>query len=68
MPRPPPDRVSSLYRSGSIVLSIAIIAIGIAMLVVTAARGGGPLASGIVLGVLFCAVGAGRLYLWKDRR
>jgi hypothetical protein len=56
-----------LYRTGSIVLSIAIVALGIAMLVVTAARGGGPLSVGIVVGVLFCALGAGRLFLWRDR-
>ena len=57
-----------MYRKGSIVLSIAIVGLGIAMLVVTAARGGGPASTGIVLGLLFCALGAGRLYLWKDRR
>ena len=56
-----------MYRTGSIVLSVAIVVIGIAMLAVTAARGGGPLSSGVVLGVLLCAFGAGRLYLWKDR-
>ncbi|HEX2086053.1 MAG TPA: hypothetical protein VHF89_10250 [Solirubrobacteraceae bacterium] len=56
-----------MYRTGSIVMSIAIVALGIAMLAVTAARGGGPLSAGVVLGLLFCALGAGRLYLWKDR-
>ena len=56
-----------MYRTGSIVLSIATVAIGIAMLAVTLARGGGPLSAGVVLGLLFCAFGAGRLYLWKGR-
>ena len=56
-----------MYRTGSIVLSIAIVALGIAMLAVTAARGGGPLSAGVVVGVLFCCAGAARLYLWKDR-
>ena len=56
-----------MYRTGSIVLSIAIVALGVAMLVVTAARGGGPLSVGVVVGVLFCAMGAGRLWLWRDR-
>ena len=56
-----------MYRTGSIVLSVAIVALGIAMLAVTAARGGGPLSVGVVLGVGFCALGLGRLYLWKDR-
>ena len=56
-----------MYRTGSIVLSIAIVALGVAMLAVTAARGGGPLSVGVVVGALFCALGAGRLYLWRDR-
>ena len=56
-----------MYRTGSIVLSIAIAALGVAMLVSTVARGGGPLSAGVVIGALFCAVGLGRLYLWKDR-
>ncbi len=56
-----------MYRTGSIVLSVAIVALGLAMLASTAARGGGPLSTGVVVGVLFCAFGAGRLYLWKDR-
>ncbi len=56
-----------MYRMGSIVMSIAIVALGLAMVAVTVARGGGPISAGVVVGVLFCAVGAGRLYLWKDR-
>ena len=57
-----------LYRSGSIVLSSLILVLGLAMLAVTLARGGGPLAAGVVLGLLFCGVGAGRLYLWSKSR
>jgi hypothetical protein len=56
-----------LYRSGSIVLSVAIIALGVAMLALTLARGGGPLSSGFVIGLLFCAFGGARLYLWRER-
>jgi len=41
--------------------------LGIAMIVVTVVRGGGALAGGIVLGVLFCAAGAGRLYVERRR-
>ena len=37
--------------------------IGIAMVVTTLARGGGPLAVGVVVGVLFALLGAGRLFL-----
>ena len=36
------------------------------MIVRTIAAGGGPLAVGIVLGLLFIAAGAGRL--WAERR
>jgi hypothetical protein len=39
--------------------------IGVAMLVRTIAGGGGPAALGVILGVLFVAAGAGRL--WVDR-
>jgi hypothetical protein len=37
--------------------------IGVAILVRTIAAGGGPIALGIVFGVLFIAAGAGRLYV-----
>ena len=56
-----------MFRTGSIVMSAAIVALGVAMVAVTAARGGGPLSAGVVVGLLFCAVGAGRLYLWRER-
>jgi hypothetical protein len=45
------------------VLSVAMVVVGVALVATTVARGGGPLAVGVLLGVLFCAVGAGRLYL-----
>ena len=37
--------------------------IGVALIVKTIVSGGGPVAVGIILGVLFMAAGAGRLYL-----
>ena len=40
-----------------------MVLIGVALLVSTLARGGGPLAIGVLLGVLFVAAGLGRLYL-----
>jgi hypothetical protein len=43
-----------------------MVLIGIAILVRTIAAGGGPIATGVLLGVLFCAAGAGRL--WVERR
>jgi hypothetical protein len=48
------------------VLSALMVAIGVALLAQTLWRGGGPLASGVVFGVLFILAGAGRL--WAERR
>jgi hypothetical protein len=53
----------NLHRSSARVLSIAMVVIGIVLLAVTLSRGGGPLATGIVMGVLFVAAGAARLYI-----
>jgi multisubunit Na+/H+ antiporter MnhB subunit len=52
-----------LHRSTTRVLSLAMIAIGIALVVRTIAAGGGGLALGLILGVLFVAAGAARIYL-----
>jgi hypothetical protein len=54
-----------LHRAGSLVLSAAMVAIGVAMLVVTIANGGGPLAVGVLLGLLFVVAGGGRLWLTR---
>ncbi len=59
MPEPP----RQLHRSATRVLSLAMIAIGVALVVRTLVAGGGGLALGIVLGVLFVAAGGARLYL-----
>ena len=50
----------------TLVLSSLMVLIGVAMVVQALAGGGGPLAVGIVLGLLFVAAGAGRL--WAERR
>jgi hypothetical protein len=47
-------------------LSALMVVIGLAMIVRTLAGGGGAVALGLVLGVLFVAAGAGRL--WAERR
>lgn len=44
-------------------MSILMILIGIALLVRTLIAGGGAVATGVVLGLLFIAAGAARLYL-----
>ena len=56
----------SFLRSANAVFAVTFIGIGIALIVVTAANGGG--AVGYVLGMLFAALGAGRLYLLRARR
>jgi hypothetical protein len=49
------------------VLSVVMVVLGLAILVSTIARGGGPLAIGMLLGVLFVAAGVGRLYVERER-
>ena len=44
------------------VLSALMVVIGVAIVVRTLAEGGGALAFGLLVGVLFVAAGAGRLY------
>ena len=49
-------------------MSVLMIVIGVALLVRTLAAGGGPLAAGVLLSVLFVGAGVGRLYLqWRGR-
>jgi hypothetical protein len=56
-----------LHRSATLVLSAAMVALGFAILYRTLAAGGGPLALGTVLGILFIAAGAGRLWFtWRN--
>jgi hypothetical protein len=40
-----------------------MLVLGLAMVISTLARGGGALAIGLVMGVLFILAGAGRLYV-----
>ncbi|HEX2105678.1 MAG TPA: hypothetical protein VHF51_18640 [Solirubrobacteraceae bacterium] len=52
-----------LHRTSTRILSTALLVLGVAMIVVTVAAGGGPLATGVLLGLLFAAAGAGRLWV-----
>jgi multisubunit Na+/H+ antiporter MnhB subunit len=52
-----------VHRTSTRVMSILMIVIGIALLVRTFAAGGGAVATGVILGLLFIAAGAARLYL-----
>ena len=54
-----------LYQWAVVAFSVAFVGIGIALLAVTAAQGGGVV--GFLLGALFVALGAGRLTLERKR-
>jgi hypothetical protein len=51
------------YQLAVRIFSVTIIGFGVVMLIVTLARGGGPLSVGVLFGLLFVALGSGRLYL-----
>jgi hypothetical protein len=51
-----------IYRGAVRSFSIAFIALGLAVLVVTLANGGGPLSLGFLMGLAFLGVGVGRLW------
>jgi len=55
-----------LYSRAVVVFSVLFVAIGIALLVRTAAEGGGVV--GFLLGGLFVALGVGRLSVERRRR
>ena len=44
-------------------MSLVFVVLGLALLVSTLAAGGGPVSIGVLLGVAFLAVGAGRLWI-----
>jgi hypothetical protein len=52
-----------VHRTATQILSSAMLLLGLAMIVVAVAAGGGLLARGVILGLLFVAVGAGRLWI-----
>jgi hypothetical protein len=59
--------VNRAYRHSTRVFAVVTCGLGVAMIVMALARGGGPLAFGVVLGIAFVVVGAGRLYLAGNR-
>ncbi len=52
-----------VHRSTTVVLSLALATIGVALVVQTIGEGGSALSGRMLLGVLFFAAGAGRLYV-----
>lgn len=61
---PRPER---LYSGAVRGFSALFVALGLVILLSTLIRGGGPLSLGVVLGLAFLAVGAGRLWVASRR-
>jgi hypothetical protein len=55
-----PERI---YRGSVRAFSFVFVALGLVVLVTTLANGGGPLSVGVLMGIAFLAVGAGRLWV-----
>jgi len=55
--------VRGAYVASQRVLSALLFVVGLAMVVSTLARGGGPLALGVIVGVSFAALGVARIWL-----
>ena len=60
-----PERI---YEGSVRALSLVMLGLGVVIIAVTLAGGGGPLSLGVLLGVAFLAVGAGRLWLASRMR
>jgi hypothetical protein len=58
--------VERAYRQSTRALGGLLFLVGVAMVVSTLARGGGPLALGVVVGVMLALLGVGRAYLAGD--
>jgi hypothetical protein len=59
--------VDRAYRASTRLIGAVTFVLGLAMIALTVARGGGPLAAGVVAGILFMVLGAIR-YLAATRR
>jgi hypothetical protein len=55
--------VDRAYLASTRVLNALLVLVGLGLVVTALARGGGALAVGVVVGVLFALLGAGRLWL-----
>lgn len=51
-----------IYRGAVRGFSIAFIALGLAVLIVTLVNGGGPVSLGFLMGLAFVGIGIGRLW------
>lgn len=57
-----------VHRASTRVMSVAMVVIGVALIVVTLVKGGGPLAVGVLMGLLFVGAGSARLWLERDEQ
>ena len=60
-------RVQRAYLTSTRAFGVLLMLIGVAMVVSALANGGGALALGVVMGVLFALLGAGRFWLAGGR-
>jgi hypothetical protein len=58
--------VQRAHLASTRVLSGLLVGLGLAMVVLALAKGGGPLALGVVLGRMLAAIGALRLWFARD--
>jgi hypothetical protein len=57
------SRGERVYRGAVLTFSLTFVLVGAVVLAVTLANGGGPASVGVLMGVAFLAVGAGRIWL-----
>jgi hypothetical protein len=62
------ERMQRAYIGSVRALSFVLILLGLVMIVLALARGGGVLALGVLVGVCFTLAGAGRLWLMRSVR
>jgi len=55
--------VQRAHRQTTRILSVLMVILGAALIVSTVARGGGAISFGVVLGVMFAALGAARFHM-----
>ena len=60
--------VHAARRQSTRILSALLCLLGLVLIAVTVAQGGGPLSRGVIIGALFALLGAGRVLLARDVR
>jgi hypothetical protein len=56
-----------VHRTATRILSSTMVVIGVVLIVLTIARGGGPISLGTILGILFLLAGILRLRVERER-